>query len=145
MTFTVIKREEDIRQQTELLCTSLRAKAKAQIEAMPFAIHSLTLKDYCETYRGSTQYFLEQQQQQQQKEKQQQPTSPPPTKRTSNTKKRILHIDEGEERRESLNSTKKRPKAAPVPEKRIEKEEEVKRTNLELHLCRFIHVSLVIK
>ncbi|GAA5816102.1 hypothetical protein MFLAVUS_009624 [Mucor flavus] len=54
------KRIEDIRQQTEFLCAALRAHGNAQLNKMLPSVRSLTLKEFCETYKADTQYYLQQ-------------------------------------------------------------------------------------
>ncbi|KAG2236885.1 hypothetical protein INT48_002698, partial [Thamnidium elegans] len=53
------KRIEDIRQQTEFLCATLRAHGNTQLNKMLKEVRDLTLKEFCETYKANTQYFLQ--------------------------------------------------------------------------------------
>lgn len=42
------------------MCVALRAHGNTQLNKMLKSVRSLTLKEFCETYKGDTQYYLEQ-------------------------------------------------------------------------------------
>ncbi|KAI8069105.1 uncharacterized protein B0P05DRAFT_551580 [Gilbertella persicaria] len=55
------RRIEDIQQQVEFMCASIRAQGNTDINKMLKSVRELTLEEFCETFGASTQLFLEQQ------------------------------------------------------------------------------------
>ncbi|KAI8092758.1 uncharacterized protein BX664DRAFT_328063 [Halteromyces radiatus] len=55
------RRIDEIRQSVDFICSSLRAQGKMTVSQLLKSVRSLTMDEYCNTYHGNTQYFLEEQ------------------------------------------------------------------------------------